>query len=80
MSAAQPPAVKAEVKGPQGLRPQPSAVTVVLVSHRLGSARLCDRVLVMQEGRIIEQGTHDELVAGGGDYARMWALQAQWYR
>ena len=54
--------------------------TAVLVSHRLGSARLCDRVLVLQDGRLVEQGTHDELVAAEGEYARMWALQAQWYR
>jgi len=54
--------------------------TAVLVSHRLGSARLCDRVLVMQEGRLVEQGTHEQLLAAGGEYARMWAAQAQWYR
>lgn len=54
--------------------------TAVLVSHRLGSARLCDRVLVLREGALVEQGTHDELVAAGGEYARMWSLQAQWYR
>ena len=54
--------------------------TAMLVSHRLGSARLCDRVLVQREGRLAEQGTHDELVAAGGEYARMWALQSQWYR
>gem|GEM_PF-2795108 len=60
----------------EGSRP----VTAVLVSHRLGSARLCDRVLVLREGRLVEQGSHDELVAAGAEYARMWALQAQWYR
>jgi ATP-binding cassette subfamily B protein len=54
--------------------------TAILVSHRLGSARLCDRVLVLREGRLVEQGTHDELLAAGGDYARLWALQAQWYQ
>lgn len=54
--------------------------TALLVSHRLGFARLCDRVLVLGNGRLIEQGTHDDLVAAGGVYARMWATQAQWYR
>lgn len=53
--------------------------TAVLVSHRLGSARLCDRVLVLKGGRLVEQGSHAELVSRGGEYARMWALQAQWY-
>ena len=54
--------------------------TAVLVSHRLGFARLCDRVLVLRGGELIELGTHDDLVAAGGEYARMWATQAQWYR
>ena len=53
--------------------------TTIVVSHRLGSARLCDRILVLKEGRLIENGTHDELVSRGGEYARMWALQAGWY-
>ncbi len=53
--------------------------TTVVVSHRLGSARMCDRILVLKEGRLIEAGTHDELVARSGEYARMWALQAGWY-
>jgi ATP-binding cassette subfamily B protein len=54
--------------------------TAVVVSHRLGSARLCDRILVLRAGRLVEQGTHDELLAAGGEYARLWALQAQWYQ
>jgi len=53
--------------------------TTLVVSHRLGSARFCDRVLVLNEGRLIENGTHAELLAQKGEYARMWALQAQWY-
>ena len=53
--------------------------TTIVVSHRLGSARLCDRILVLKEGRLIENGTHDELVSRDGEYARMWALQAGWY-
>ena len=54
--------------------------TTIVVSHRLGSARLCDRILVLKEGRLIENGTHDELISRGGEYARMWALQAGWYK
>ena len=54
--------------------------TVLLVSHRLGSARLADRVIYLKDGRITEQGTHDELVSGGGEYAEMFAAQAEWYR
>ena len=53
--------------------------TTILVSHRLGSARMCDRILVLKKGRLVEEGSHDELVARNGEYARMWALQAGWY-
>lgn len=54
--------------------------TALLVSHRLGFARLCDRVLVLSAGGLIEQGTHEALLAAGGAYAEMWATQSQWYR
>lgn len=54
--------------------------TAILVSHRLGCAKLCDRVLVMKDGRLAEEGSHTDLLARGGEYARMWALQAQMYQ
>ena len=54
--------------------------TALLISHRLGSARMADRILVLQQGRIVEQGRHDELVAARGVYAAMWEEQASWYR
>ena len=54
--------------------------TAIMVSHRLGSARLADRILVLGGGRIVEAGSHDELMAAGGAYARMFAMQAEWYR
>ncbi len=53
--------------------------TTIVVSHRLGSARMCDRILVLKEGRLVEEGSHEELVARGGEYSRMWKLQAGWY-
>lgn len=53
--------------------------TAVLISHRMAAARLADRILVMKEGELVESGTHRELIALGGEYARMYGMQAQWY-
>ena len=52
---------------------------VVLISHRLGSARIADRILVLKEGRLIEEGTHGELMTQSGEYERLFRLQARWY-
>jgi ATP-binding cassette subfamily B protein len=49
--------------------------TVVSVSHRLGLAARADRVVVLDGGRVVEQGPPGELLAAGGAYARLWALQ-----
>ena len=56
------------------------ASTVVLISHRLGSCRLADRILVLNEGRVVEDGTHSQLIAAGGEYAELFKLQAGWYQ
>ena len=53
--------------------------TVLLVSHRFSTVRTADRIYVMHEGRIIEAGTHQELLARGGRYAELFALQASAY-
>lgn len=52
----------------------------VLISHRLASVVDCDRILVFDSGRIVESGSHDELMRRGGDYAAMFTLQASGYR
>ncbi|HET8762431.1 MAG TPA: ABC transporter ATP-binding protein [Gemmatimonadales bacterium] len=52
----------------------------VLISHRFSTVRMADRILVLQAGRLIEQGTHDALVEAGGVYADLFQLQAQGYR
>ncbi len=53
--------------------------SVIFISHRLSSAVLADRVCMMEEGRIIEEGTHRELMERNGKYAEMFRLQAQNY-
>lgn len=56
-----------------------SGKCAVVVTHRLGSAKLAHRIVVMDGGRIIDTGTHNELVARPGKYADMWIAQAKWY-
>lgn len=52
----------------------------ILISHRFSTVRLADRIVVLNGGRIIEDGRHDDLVASGGQYARLFEMQAANYR
>ena len=52
----------------------------VLISHRFSTVRMADRILVLKDGELLEEGTHDHLLALGGLYAELFRLQAAGYR
>ena len=54
--------------------------TTIVISHRFPTVRMASQIIVFSHGEIVETGSHDELVAKGGRYARMFALQAEGYR
>lgn len=54
--------------------------TSVLVTHRLGSVHTCDRIIVLDHGKVVETGTHESLMKQGAIYAEMYASQADWYQ
>lgn len=54
--------------------------TAIFISHRLASTRFSDRIVLISDGKIAECGTHEELMAAGKEYAKMFALQASYYQ
>lgn len=54
--------------------------TSVYISHRLASTRFCNRIILLESGEIREEGTHESLLAAGGEYARLFEMQSQYYR
>jgi len=52
----------------------------ILISHRFSTVRMADQIAVLDEGRIVEHGTHAELLANSGRYATLFELQARGYR
>ena len=53
--------------------------TSIFISHRLASTRFCDRIILIEDGKIIEEGTHESLMAKDGKYAEMFNIQSTYY-
>lgn len=64
----------------RGLRQHLDGATVLFVAHRLPVARLADRIILLEEGRIVEEGSHEALLRLNGRYAELYRAQAQWYQ
>jgi ATP-binding cassette subfamily B protein len=64
----------------ESMRNASEGKTVVFISHRLSSTQMADRVYMFEGGRVIEEGSHGELIEKGGKYAEMFELQAERYR
>lgn len=54
--------------------------TCIYISHRLASTRFLDRILLLENGRIIESGSHEELMRKNGRYAQLYQIQSQYYQ
>ena len=61
----------------QGMERIAKGRTVIVVAHRLAAVRRCDRIYGVVDGRIVEAGTHDALLASKGLYARLWSMQSE---
>ena len=71
---------EAEYELQQGIRTQCAGRGVLLISHRLGTLTDADQIVVLKDGQIAEQGRHRDLMAAGGNYARLFDLQSRGYR
>ena len=53
--------------------------STIFITHRLGAAKLADEIVVINNGKVWEKGTHEELIKAGGIYAEMFQAQRSWY-
>lgn len=53
--------------------------TAIYISHRLSSTRFCDRIVLLEQGKIVEEGTHESLLAKGGRYTQLYEMQSKYY-
>ena len=60
----------------QNMKSIASGRTVFIIAHRLSTVRTADRIITIEKGRIVEDGTHDDLIRGNGRYAKLHMLQA----
>ncbi|MBI5457409.1 ABC transporter ATP-binding protein [Candidatus Kaiserbacteria bacterium] len=67
---------ESEVEIQKALRELMKGKTVIAIAHRLSTLREMDRIIVLDSGKIVEEGTHEQLVAGSGIYSQLWAHQA----
>ena len=54
--------------------------TAIYISHRMSSCQFCNRIIVLDKGKIAEEGTHEELIAKEGIYAKLYKTQADYYK
>lgn len=71
---------EAEVRIFDHFRAMTQTQMAILISHRFSTVRMADQIMVLQEGQIVEHGTHEALVRSGGRYAQLFSLQAAGYR
>ena len=54
--------------------------TSIFISHRLASTRFCDRIILIENGKIIEEGSHSDLIKQNGEYKKMFDIQSSYYQ
>ena len=70
----------AEMEQFHNIKAKTEGKTSILISHRVGFARMADRIFVLDKGNLAEVGTHDELMKKNGIYADFFNQQAEWYQ